>query len=120
MKTKYNKFTDEKIAEITEALFKELDTNEEVIYLHRLISNCFKREYTVDDLYELTNRNEEFAKVWILIRNELECRLLEGGSLRKHDSGFNKFVLSANYGMKEKSEVTNIEMLEVMPNFGDE
>mgnify|MGYP003656769953 CR=1 FL=1 len=120
MKDKFNKFTDEKIAEITETLFKELDTNVEVLYLHRLISNCFKREYTVDDLYQLTNRSEDFKKVWILIRNELECRLLEGGSFRTHDSGFNKFVLSANYGMKEKSEVTTIEAIDVMPEFGDE
>lgn len=122
MKTKYNKFTDEVIEEITAKLYNELDNDLSITQLKRLAIVCFKRKYTCDDLYQLSRRNEDFAIVWTNIRDELECRLVEFGLDRSADGTMTRFMLKNNHGMIEKSEVTNtnIEMVEVMPNFGDE
>ena len=115
----YIMYTEEKIKEVTEALFKGLDEDPDVLFLFRLIKNCFGREINVDDLYQLTKRNEGFAATWKQIKEELECRLAEKGLDRTNDSGMTKFTLSANYAWTEKKEVTNIDVIEAMPEFGD-
>jgi hypothetical protein len=120
MKNTFNKFTDEKIEEIIEKLYKELDKDQSIRFLKRLVPVCFKRKYTYDDLYQLSKRNEKFGKVWSILKDELECRLAEQGLDRIGDSSITKFVLMRCHGWAEKTENTNIETINVMPDFGDE
>ena len=121
MKDTYNSFTDEVIDTITKKLYEIIDKDVSITTLKRLVIVCFKRKYTYNDLYQLQKRNENFAIVWTNIKDELECRLIEFGLDRSADGTMSRFILKNGHEYKETSEVTNtnIEMIDVMPDFED-
>lgn len=120
MKSKYNSFTDDKIDELIVDLFKTLDANPDMLFLYRVVNSTCGRDINVNDLYQLAERSEKFKKVWTTIKSELECRLAEHGAWRKTDSNFSWKCLSANYGWREKTEVTTVEHKSAEPKFCDD
>jgi len=114
------KYTKPKVAKIAKDFTKALADNPQVLFLHRLITLIPQHDLTVDTAYQLAQSYEVFGKVWTLAKSELECRLIEKGLNRETDASLTKFCLSANYSWKEKSEVTNIESVDTMPDFSED
>ena len=113
------KYTKPKIKKLCDEMIQVMNDNPQVLFLHRLTTMMSQKDFTVDVAYQLTTRSDEFKRVWSFCKKELECRIAEAGMSRDADSGMSKFCLSANYGWKEKSEVTSIESVETLPEFGD-
>lgn len=120
MTQKYIKYTDKKIKCMEKKFFEILDNDPSILMLYRLVQKAYGRTMNVHDLGKLAKRNEMFGVIWEDIKGELEARLAERALNRKTDTGMTKFVLSHNYGWSEKSEVTNISAMEVLPDFGDD
>jgi len=114
------KYTKRKQAELATDIEEFLDKNPQVLFIHRVMRGLKGYNLNADSGYQLAQKYEIIGKAWTFMREELECRLIEKGLNRETDSSLTKFCLSANYSWKEKSEVTNIDAIDTMPEFGDE
>lgn len=119
MAAKPYKWTGPKRAKFCEDIELYVDQNPHVIHPYRVAES---QGMTMQHLYELgKDYPQDVGKSLSVIKEKLECRLVEGAYHEGKNPKFVAFLLERRYSYLEKLEMqSSITLQEATPVFGDE